>query len=372
MPRRTVCKTRISAQISNVKVVAIVTVDNMPSSPDYAGRAGLPAHGFLASEIDFQVTVPRRRVHRTALAEVFVTDLRRVAEDSFLCGAQMPRSHAYFGDTDSGSRHYDPLLVVEAVRQAVMAGAHEYYGVPESDKFILTRSSIQVVQLAGLLVGPAPAQLALDVGVVGKRVNEDRVSGLEFEVRVLLGTTVLGHVGMGMVYKTPASYRRLREQGRADAGLGPERRACMPVVPAPAHLVGRRNPDNVVLGAVLLGESGCGRAQLHVDESHPSIFDHPQDHIPGMLMNEAYRQIAVSTAEAALALHPRRARLTRLDSTYTRFGELDLPAFAVCQVGAPAQLDGEIILPVEAALEQETPISTAKIELRYALGVPSC
>lgn len=37
-------------------------------------------------------------------------------------------------------------------------------------------------------------------------------------------------------------------------------------------------------------------AQIHVDREHPFFFDHPVDHVPGMLLIEAARQFGIAVA----------------------------------------------------------------------------
>jgi 2-oxo-3-(phosphooxy)propyl 3-oxoalkanoate synthase len=70
-----------------------------------------------------------------------------------------------------------------------------------------------------------------------------------------------------------------------------------------------------------------------VDTSHPTLFDHPLDHVPGMLSIEAVRQAVQSEAPRAL--------LTGVDVTFARYIEFDAPCWidmypvARQEVGAP-------------------------------------
>ncbi|TDC78867.1 ScbA/BarX family gamma-butyrolactone biosynthesis protein [Streptomyces hainanensis] len=339
----------------------------MPNSgPPHAPTVPHTVRDLPVPDIGFHSTISRGRVHRVALAETFVTDIVPLAADLFACGAQLPRSHAYFGEGGHPPAHHDTLLLVEVVRQAVMAGAHEFHGIPEEDKFVLTHNRIAVTSLPALRVGPAPGNLTVNVRVVRTVLRDDVVRGLDFEAILLADGHPVAEAGMGMVYKTPASYQRLRDRGRAEVGLAPEGRPLGPLPPVAPDLVGRRDPANVVLSASrATGPAGVG-AGLRVDQDHPSMFDHPQDHIPGMVMNEAFRQIALHAADAAHALHPGRGRLTRLDAVFARFGELDLPATATAVAGAPVTSGGLLTVPVTATLAQrDAPISTAEIELAY-------
>lgn len=56
---------------------------------------------------------------------------------------------------------------------------------------------------------------------------------------------------------------------------------------------------------------------MRIDDTHPVLFDHPCDHIPGMLLLEALRQAACAR------LGVPEAHLVSLGATFHRFAELD-------------------------------------------------
>lgn len=60
---------------------------------------------------------------------------------------------------------------------------------------------------------------------------------------------------------------------------------------------------------------------MRVDVTHPVLFDHPVDHIPGMLLLEAARQAAHAT------LQPQQIVLAGIDSRFNRFVEFDTPCW---------------------------------------------
>ena len=84
-----------------------------------------------------------------------------------------------------------------------------------------------------------------------------------------------------------ALYERVRSV-RSD-GQPTDRAAPVPVEPL---RVGRRLRRNVVVGDAQFGDGELHCAVV-TDTTHPSFFDHPQDHVPGMMMLEAARQAAL-------------------------------------------------------------------------------
>lgn len=136
---------------------------------------------------------------------------------------------------------------------------------------------------------------------------------------------------------SPASYARLR---------GPARRTAPPLLPAPAapELVGRAQPADVVLGPTLAPDTWLLRA----DATHPVLFDHELDHVPGMLVLEAARQAAQRLR------HPEPVVPVELVTSFDRYIELDRPCFvrAVPEPTAgptagPAAADGRLAVRVQ-------------------------
>jgi len=54
------------------------------------------------------------------------------------------------------------------------------------------------------------------------------------------------------------------------------------------------------------------------------MFEHPQDHIPGMVLIEAARQAALWTLSRHLGVPASRLTVTGLDTDFRLIGELDL------------------------------------------------
>ena len=107
-----------------------------------------------------------------------------------------------------------------------------------------------------------------------------------------------------------------------------------------------RRPANRLLKSVRSAAGGL-EAELVVDPSHPFFFDHPYDHVPGVLFVEAVQQLSEWVA-AAIDGDPMR-RLTwfdRLDMQFERWADLDEPlriaADRLVQRGSAWHLDGSI------------------------------
>ncbi|GAA2987003.1 ScbA/BarX family gamma-butyrolactone biosynthesis protein [Actinokineospora diospyrosa] len=266
-------------------------------------------------------TVDRSLLHRSSLSEVFLTDARRVGERRYLAAAQLPPSHAYYTDHALRVPAPDPLLLLEVVRQAETYGGHAYFAVPATTKFILRSWT---VRLPGLLAAGATGSdaVALDVRTGGRRGLPGRLRALTYDTAVYLGGVAVGEVVIDVGYLSGESYRQLRVDRRGGAAPPSSVDMAVPAPGVPARLVGRGNQANVVLAEAEV-DAEHAVAALRVPVDNRSMFDHAQDHVPGMVLMEAARQLCLLAGEDYFAASPARTAVVGFDFSFSRYAELD-------------------------------------------------
>ncbi|MFC9438834.1 ScbA/BarX family gamma-butyrolactone biosynthesis protein [Nocardia sp. NPDC057030] len=311
-------------------------------------------------------TISRELAHRCAVSEVFVTSMDAVTEDEFVVGAQLPRMHAYYGDHlgSLGLRH-DPLLVMEAARQAAIALSHEFYGVPSDMAFIVRTFNGTGADTPAWEVGSAPADLVMRARVPRRHVRGETVQGLDMVLEIDCGDESMMTVDGSFSWMTPRQWAGLRGAFRKSLGLGAFVGASALADRAVAAEVGRENWRNVVIAAPELA-GNTARAALVPDLGHPFLFDHQLDHVPGSLLIEACRQTAL-----AMVLH-RAPRLECVGSAFERFVELDRPAECVAEITGQ-QADRTVIhceIRQADAVAAELDLEFADDELGFDAGEP--
>ena len=119
----------------------------------------------------------------------------------------------------------------------------------------------------------------------------------------------------------------------------------------------------MVLGRELEQGAATLVAPLIVDLNNPAIFDHPLDHIPGMLLLEGFRQLALVAADRQLQVGPEQLLLSRCHVVFTRFGEFGLPTQVRADLTSLARDEhGRITLALEVE-QGGAVIATAELEL---------
>ncbi|MET7679197.1 AfsA-related hotdog domain-containing protein [Streptomyces sp. NPDC005423] len=276
-----------------------------------------------AANLEFMRTVDRSLLHRWALSEVFLTDARQAGPDEYLAAAQLPLLHAYYTGHTSRLDAPDPLLLLECCRQAETYGGHEYAGVSRKSKFLLRNWTME---LPGLLTVPQqdrPGELRISVRTSDRRGTPGDVRRLKFGIDMKLYQRCLGFVRMDVGYIPAEVYDTVRLQGRGRP-LVPFKDLPRQTAHVAPHLVGRSDPANVVLVSATVG-SDSASAAVRVPLENRSMFDHGQDHVPGMVLMEAARQLCLLGVSDLWGASVSRSTVAGFDFSFMRYAELDVP-----------------------------------------------
>ncbi|WP_265590325.1 ScbA/BarX family gamma-butyrolactone biosynthesis protein [Saccharothrix syringae] len=285
--------------------------------------------------MSFSRTVDRELVHREALGEVFITDVTQFAGGEFRVGAQLPRLHAYYGDHLHHRPLVDPVLLLETARQAGLCLAHKFFAVPQDHKFILTRLDLRLGDLARLVIGPRPVELELRGTILDRKDRDGAVVGLDYRFQIVAEGHELGEAVVGLRFRSPQSYNDLRMRNRQSRALpsSASYRPALTGLPAQPRRVGRRDERNVVITEPV-AVNGTVVADFRLPFNHPSMFDHPQDHLPGMVLAEAARQLAVAAVVERHGYAPEKMVLRAVSTRFVKFGELEPITRLVAVTGA--------------------------------------
>jgi A-factor biosynthesis hotdog domain len=311
----------------------------------------------------FDRSVSRDLVHRKAVAEVLVTDTVQVAEDEFLLAAQLPRAHSLWSDRRCS--YHDPLITIEICRQACLALPQRYYGVPQEWHFISKRIDFRVASLDAYADNESsPPEGILRARYANKLERNGGLIGMSVESELTIDGASAGTVAGELMFFPQADYKEIRSKQRARR---PFAAASSQIIARPldAARVGRLVDRNVVIEhrSPVEGATGECRYGVLVDQRHPCFFDHPQDHIPGPLILEVYRQVAIATATRAGDLSPEAAVITGCQVQLADFAELDAPA-ECSAVASDESKDGRV--QINSALHQfDNRIGEAQVELRF-------
>ncbi|MER5873950.1 ScbA/BarX family gamma-butyrolactone biosynthesis protein [Streptomyces sp. NPDC002044] len=254
-------------------------------------------------------TVPREYVHRSSLAEVFLTGCEPTGPHTYLLTGQWPRAHTFFTSPDGTS--HDPVQAGETIRQTGLYLCHAIYGVPLTHNVLLWNLDF-TTHPDRLRIGPGPSDLTIHATCTDFTWKGTRFSG-HLHVTIHRNHQPVAHGTAHFTCVAPAPDRRRRGTPTHPTPPHPH----TPHTPIPPTTAGRTHPHDVVLAPT----PHPHRWQLNPDLNHPILFEHTGDHHPGMVLIEAARQ-------AAHTLHPPGTYTpTTITTQFHHYAELHTPCY---------------------------------------------
>ncbi|MEV8057742.1 AfsA-related hotdog domain-containing protein [Streptomyces antimycoticus] len=288
-----------------------------------------------ARTVGHRQTIARELVHKWSIDEVFITDFEPISDDRMALGTQLPRAHGFYCEYPLQNRQPDLALLVEVCRQACFVVAHEQFGVPvegNNYQFLFQELDAELVSERTLdTTRPVNAVVTSTVERVWKRGNV--FSGLLWRFVVQADEEELAVIRIRMTWIERTKWREMRLLMRRSRSLPLDLK--MPDPPTTSltpQEVGRVNPENIVLAGLSYGDE-VSTATVRADIAHPVLFDHPIDHIYGMVQLEAARQLAVATLSMRTGTPASAITMTACATSFTSVAEFDLPTELRARIG---------------------------------------
>ncbi|MFG2376694.1 ScbA/BarX family gamma-butyrolactone biosynthesis protein [Streptomyces sp. NPDC048504] len=264
----------------------------------------------------------RTLVHRNAVAEVLLTDARALPDDRYLLAAQWPRSYATSGsgsDPGSAERH-DPMLAAETIRQVGLYICQRFLGAPSTSRPVIRSVGFQLDNATEPAVGYGATDILCRAEVHDARRVDAVPWPVALNVRIQFSAA-------GREFGSAFGRVRVLSEEEYETLRGPKAAAD----PIPDNVHSRPSPAEVSVpfpGDVMVVRAHSGTLLVApADLRHPRFFDHPSDHVPGMVLLEAARQAACLAGAAP-------GRLNGCHMQALRFTEWNAPVHVEC---APAE-----------------------------------
>lgn len=231
--------------------------------------------------------VLKELVHRSTSLDVLPVGWRPQAKNRYLINVAWPHDHPFY-TTVKGNHAAN--LTAETIRQCGLLLAHAAYDVPLDHHFVMwdlayTRERTRPAP------APGPRRIEVETACSDLRFRGRRLAAMTcaMTLRTEQGET-LAQGGGRFDIISAAVYRRLRGE-QIESTAPPAQRE-----PVPPVVVSRARPMDVLLapapGPAPTAAGSQRRWQLRADRAHPTVFDHRNDHFPGLVLIEAALQAA--------------------------------------------------------------------------------
>lgn len=270
-------------------------------------------------------TVAKHLVRKTDASEVLITTWHGISDNKHVATIQWPPHHPFY--TTQQEAH-SPLLFTESTRQALALLSHTEFGIPLEHRLGWDHATCSTTP-HGLRTTRTPAEIQLHITHTSIERRRRGCARLEAEIHATRDGTPVGTARIKYTAYPEAIYRRLR--GHHASAEEASARALPPGPPMPPTQVGRERPHDVVLTPTPHPNLWL----LRTDLTHPTLFDHPHDHIPGMVLLEAFSQAAHSL-RTPQPIHPHAS--TSFHATFNHYTELDQPCLIKAHTPTPTTI----------------------------------
>lgn len=249
-----------------------------------------------------RVPVPKEHTHLRRAESVLVTDWTRRAPHEFLLSAQWPAA------TDD--LPHDARILAQLIRQSGLAIAHAAYDVPLSHQTLLHDFNYLVTP--GFRAAETPLPLTVEVRVPNAELTGRAVKALTMHIDIFHDGAVVARAESAFSWVSPAAYRRLRGDHHTVDWAAWD-------VPEGVDATSVRRTEAV--DVVLAPSEVPDRWLLRNDVTNTLLFDHPVDHVPGLVLIEAAHQATHALGSPAFF------EVTAVTSHFDRYVEFDEPCW---------------------------------------------
>ena len=273
------------------------------------------------SDLRTDQPLPRQVLHKTALEQIFVTDwMLGPGDDWCTIAARLPLAHGHFSDT--AAPYHDIVLMSEVVRQAGLVVAEEWIKVPDDRQFLLRELKVELdpIEHARRTRETCDVLISQDPSSQVKMRPGRSMAGGMMRSRLQIGGKPAGMSEVMGAWVPNDFYDGFRgSKGEETSGEGlPEPTARADV----ETRTGKVNPANSVLTPLRPSCEPRGyEASLVIERSDPTFFDHPLDHVPGLLLLEGIQQVAVAGACEELGTDHSRVVISGFHMAFSKLAE---------------------------------------------------
>jgi 2-oxo-3-(phosphooxy)propyl 3-oxoalkanoate synthase len=286
--------------------------------------------------LNFEQTVPRSLVHKHSLENVLLTEVIAVADDRFICAGRVPGMHRFFNDVGREPSR-DILFYTEMGRQASLAASHTFLGVSRGEVFIFEGSKACVTEAVWRPDFRSSESVVTEIKVqeIERRRNQ-AVNRVVAEHIMWIGNEQVFQGTGAWTIQPVALFQRLRRMAGQSATTPAAPAACE----ATRADVWRREPgENVVISTPQYDSNSVEfTSQLIVNDTHPYFFDHPCDHVPGMLLLEGCSQMSRAVVALATCSSSKTLGVSAYDINFAKFLECNIPTTLAARYDAEARV----------------------------------
>lgn len=285
--------------------------------------------------------------HKKNESDIFINNISKISDNHFQCDFRIITDHHFYCDFLACTNRINPIFLLECARQVETYLSHTKFGITLDSKFLLDSWSMKYY-----LTRTGDAE-RLKADIYSKYSAVNRTNKNKFKIIFKINMTVICIVIIDVRYISSDCYKLIRKIPDVINTFG----VIAPLSPASVCYTSH---GNVIL-ADLNDNGPYVKAIIHVNVNNKSINDHEQDHITGMNLTEAAKQICYSYLSLYMNEQSDRFIPVNLKGYFFSFVETHIPALVVIK---KVEFQDDIYSFQVDVIQAEKTLATISLKLR--------
>ncbi|HAT1685347.1 TPA: hypothetical protein I8Y21_006205 [Klebsiella oxytoca] len=291
--------------------------------------------------------------HKKNESEIFITETSRISDNHFEAKFKLITSHYFYSDFLACTTKINPLFLLECARQAETYLSHTEFGIALDSKFLLDSWSITYYPTKFKHTEALKADIYTEYSSI-KKTNKN-----VFNIIFKIDETTIASVKINVRYITGHCYKLIRKSPDKITSTGV-------ILPLPPIYVCYSIQGNVILAN--LNDTGPYiNAIININKYNKSFNDHEQDHITGMNLTEAAKQLCYSYLSIYMEERIDRFIPVNMSGNFFSYVEKHIPTVVILKK-IELQHDHDVYSFDVDITQNEKTLATINLKLRGIYG----
>ncbi len=255
--------------------------------------------------------------HKLNDSEVFIENILRVSNKRFQSDCRVINDHPFYSDFNASIGFINPLYLLECARQIETYLSHKEFGICLDSKFLLRNWSINYN------ITPLRNSNNIKVDIFTKNSINQKMTKNVFNIIFSKNDRVISEIKINVTYVSSASYKLIRKNIQTSPQQIELKENLQP------ESVCYNSTRNVILTR-LHDTPPYISTIININKNNKSFNDHEQDHITGMNLTEAAKQLCYYYLSK---MHENIGYFipTEIDGDFFNYVEINIPAIVKIQ-----------------------------------------
>lgn len=260
--------------------------------------------------------------HKTNQSETFIKHLDIINDNQFLVNFNIYQQHKNYDDVTTMPELINPMFLLECCRQAETYIAHRVFNLPLSFKFILKSWWLSTIQDVYENIRKVNCnEISIYIKSDYSLIKGDKLRNNWYIFSIKVGDCIISEAYFNVGYMRGENYLKVRgeilpvNQGKQQVHFK-----------SAAQSLGYNSESNSMLSEVRLINKKY-ITTLNIPKGNTTYNDHYQDHITGMNLVEAVKQLCFYYLSEVMCCDISRCSIKKINSVFEKYVENNTKTF---------------------------------------------